>query len=118
MTGSKERDYSMTVKFSDDMLLPHQLRKGGYYLGQKTCEAMIQEISQISGLQSPRGKRNKPEMTVENLATASTNELRNVESQSNAESSKQATLGLKLVSCSSALAFDMHCRNVTTLGIE
>ena len=100
MTGSKDKDYSMAVEFSDDKI-PHQLRKGGYYLGQNTCSAMIEMLRR----QSTWGQRVKSDskLSLEKMTTASTDKLRIVESQSRPGSFKQVTSALRIVSSYIAL---------------
>ncbi|KAG0586072.1 hypothetical protein KC19_2G061600 [Ceratodon purpureus] len=105
MTGSKHGEYYMRVEFLDDAgRAPIQLRERGYYLGKKTHTEMVEEIFKASGLQSTVvsvgeekstvvsvGEEKPDGTSVGNKATASVDELRNVESQtSNGNSSRTA----------------------------
>lgn len=110
MTGSKDREYSMTLEFFDDVT-PRQLRKGGYYLGRQSHEAMMEELYEVSGLQSSGRQGVKPgnKLCVEKLAPARrTDEFGKVELQSAIrESSKPEKPELKPVSshCTPVLCY-------------
>jgi hypothetical protein len=90
MNGSKDGEYFMSIEFSDERM-PIPLRKEGYYLGQRTHTAMIEEMSKLSGLDMT-GVSIEASTGVEiSVEVRATDEFRNVESQSsNGNSSRTA----------------------------
>lgn len=84
----------MSVEFSEQFMMPHSLRSGGYYLGKRTSVEMIEELSRRASTTGMDDE--KPDITgsVGNVGTVmSVDALPTVESQSSTESPKPATPG-------------------------